>query len=100
MPQDPDTISPEEFRALRPVLFCQLDEDTGGVIVALDTHAFSAPAVWGIVLADLVQHVANAYAQDGMAASAVLREVREVVLRELEKPTDKPHSLRWDAEGE
>ena len=100
MPQDPDTISLEEFRSLRPVLLCQLDEDTGGIVVALDNHAFSTPGVWGIVIADLVQHIANAYAQDGMVGSAVLREVREVVLRELERPTDKPHSLRWEAEGE
>lgn len=100
MPQDPDTISPDDFRALRPVLLCQLDEETGNVVVALDIHAFSMPGVWGIVLADLVQHVANAYAQDGMVGSAVLREVREVVLREFERPTDKPQSLRWEAEGE
>ena len=100
MPQDPDTISLEEFRSLRPVQLCQLDEDTGGIVVALDNRAFSAPGVWGIVLADLVQHIANAYAQDGMVGSAVLREVREVVLRELNRPTDKPHSLRWEPEGE
>lgn len=100
MPQDPDTITPDEFRALRPVLLCQLDEDTGGVVVAMDIQAFSAPGVWGVVIADLVQHVANAYAQEGMAPTEVLREVRSIVLRELTAPTDKPQSLRWDVAGE
>jgi hypothetical protein len=96
VPQDPDTISLEEFRSLRPVLLCQLDEDTGGIVVALDNHAFSTPGVWGIVIADLVQHIANAYAQDGMAAAPVMAQIRSVVLAELESPTDKAVPMRWE----
>jgi hypothetical protein len=90
-----ETISKEEFEVLDPILVLQQD-DKGRVIVALNVAAFEHPGAWGIVIADLVQHVANAYAQEGLAAAPVMSEIRRIVLAELDAPTDKAQSVRWE----
>ncbi len=90
-----ETISKEEFEVLDPILVLQQD-DKGRVIVALNVAAFAHPGAWGIVIADLVQHVANAYAQEGLAAAPVMAEIRRIVLAELDAPTDKAQSVRWE----
>ena len=90
------TITPEEFDQMLPVLVVKKDGDSPGLVVALDNGAFQSPAAWGVVIADLVQHVANAYQQDGYAGRAVLEEVRKVVLAELERPTDKLEACDWE----
>jgi hypothetical protein len=90
-----ETISKEEFEVLDPILVMQRD-DKGRVVVALNVMAFEHPGAWGIVIADLVQHVANAYAQEGLAASPTLAEIRRIVLAELDAPTDKAQSARWE----
>lgn len=89
-------ITPEEFDQMRTILVVKKDGDGPGLIVALDNTAFELPAAWGIVIADLVQHVANAYQQDGYAGRAVLDEVRAIVRAELERPTDKPEACDWE----
>jgi len=90
-----NTITKEEFQVLDPILVMQRDEK-GRVVVALNVDAFEHPGTWGVVIADLVQHVANAYAQDGMAAAPVLAEIRRIVLAELDAPTDKAQGIRWE----
>lgn len=90
------TITPEEFDAMRPILVIKKDGDDPGLVVALDNGAFERPGAWGIVIADLVQHVANAYQQDGYSGRAILEEVRRIVLAELERPTDKPEACDWE----
>jgi hypothetical protein len=90
------TITPSEFSDLPLLLAMARDPETGGVVVMLDPTSFEHPGAWGIVIADLVQHVANAYAQDGMAAAPVLAQIRSVVLAELESPTDKAVPMRWE----
>lgn len=90
------TITHEEFEGMRPILVMRKDNESPGVIVALDTTAFQSPGAWGVVIADLVAHVANAYQQDGYSGRAVLEEVRRVVLAELAAPTDKPEACDWE----
>ena len=93
-----DTISKEAFNNLQPVLVIQRDDD-GHVVVAIDTQAFDTPAVWGIIVADLAQHIANAYEQDGLSGAAVLAEIRQILLAELGSPTDKARALQWETDA-
>ena len=89
-------ITQEEFEMMQPILVVKKDADSPGVIVALDNTVFERPGAWGIVIADLVAHVANAYQQDGYSGRAVLEEVRRIVLAELAAPTDKPEACDWE----
>ena len=93
------TITPDKFSDLPLLLAMARDPETGGVVVMLDSTAFAHPGMWGIVIADLVQHVANAYVQDGMAAAPVLAEIRTIVLAELASPTDKAKPVRWETDA-
>lgn len=88
-------ITPTQFEELDPILVVQRDPAAGDVVVALDRSAFASPASWGILLADLVGHIANAYQQDGYSGSDVRRVLIEVLDAELERPTDKPIAMRW-----
>jgi hypothetical protein len=90
------TLTPSEFNDLPLLLALARDPETEGVVVMLDPTSFEHPGAWGIVIADLVQHVANAYAQDGLAAAPVLAEIRRIVLAELDAPTDKAVPMRWE----
>lgn len=89
-------ITQEEFDQMQPILVMGKDNNSPGVIVAIDNGAFQTPGAWGVVIADLVAHVANAYQQDGYSGRAVLEEVRRVVLAELAAPTDKPEPCDWE----
>lgn len=70
-----------------PYLVLWLTED-GKAACALDLDTFSQPGVWGVVLADAVEHVVNAYAQQGADPEVVRREVLEFFRKEVENPTD------------
>lgn len=49
------------------------------------------PAAWGIMLADLARHVANAYQQDvGLNPEESLRRIKAALEAELSGPTDEP----------
>ena len=49
------------------------------------------PGVWGIMLSDLAQHVANAYEQQGVGTREdVLQSIVSVFLAEFAEPTDAP----------
>ena len=49
------------------------------------------PAAWGLMLADLARHLANAYAQsDGRDVDDVLKRIRAGIEVEFESPTDEP----------
>jgi hypothetical protein len=49
------------------------------------------PAAWGILLADLARHVANAHhEQDGRDVAESLARIRKAFDGELDAPTDTP----------
>jgi len=49
---------------------------------------WSDPGAWGLVLADLARHVANAYESEGVqSAKSAERQIRAALLAELESPT-------------
>lgn len=67
-----------------------------GLVVMLDNNEFETPAIWGIVLADIVQHLVNAYIKDGMSGRDVRADIIEMLQAELSTPTSKAE--RKDAE--
>src|SRR5215471_3174168 len=48
---------------------------------------------WGLLLADIARHAANAYANEGQNAAEVLARIQELLNAELSQPTDKPIQL-------
>jgi Domain of unknown function (DUF5076) len=48
---------------------------------------------WGLVLADIARHAANAYANEGHNAAEVLARIQQVMNAEFSEPTDKPNQL-------
>lgn len=72
------------------VLLVALEPQPGGgtrTVVVLDPEAFTEPAAWGIVIADLVQHVANAVAGFPLYRAALAAKLRAVIQAEWANPT-------------
>lgn len=56
--------------------------------VSLHLNPKQDPAVWGIILSDLLQHVVNAYEQmEGLDREATRERICAVLRAELESPT-------------
>jgi Domain of unknown function (DUF5076) len=45
---------------------------------------------WGLLLADIARHVANAYANEGQNGAEVLARIRQLLDAEFSRPTDNP----------
>ena len=59
--------------------------------VSMDVGAWDDPAAWGIFLADLARHVANAYQQtEGRDPNQVLARIRDGFDAEWDQPTEAP----------
>jgi Domain of unknown function (DUF5076) len=59
--------------------------------VSLMIGSWEDPMAWGIVLADLVRHVALGYEQDKqMDPKETVRRICSTFLAELNSPTDEP----------
>jgi hypothetical protein len=73
----------------------------GSVVVMVDNNEFETPGIWGIVIADIVQHVVNAYVRDGMGGREVRESILEMLISELQNPTDKAERMdgEWTDEG-
>jgi hypothetical protein len=73
----------------------------GDMVVMVDNNEFDAPGIWGIVVADIVQHVVNAYVRDGMSGREVRESILEMLISELENPSEKAQGLdgNWTDEG-
>jgi hypothetical protein len=62
-----------------------------GQHVSLRSGVWNNPAAWGIMLADLAKHVANAYHQDaGLDRLKTLQQIKAALDAELASPTDEP----------
>ena len=84
---------------IQPCLVLFNDPDAG-LVCMLNNNEFETPGIWGIVLADLVQHVVNAYQKDGMSGPAVRRDIIEFLLAELDAPTAKAVSVDPECDDE
>jgi hypothetical protein len=61
-----------------------------GQHVSLRAGVWDDPAAWGIMLADLARHVANAYQQHaGLDKQRSLERIKGALDAELETPTDE-----------
>jgi hypothetical protein len=49
---------------------------------------------WGLLLADVARHAANAYANEGQNRAEVLGKIRQLLDAEFSRPTDNPIELR------
>jgi len=59
--------------------------------VSLDYSAWKKPEMWGIALADVVQHFADACEKSqGWPRKEIIKLVVEMFNTELDSPTDKP----------
>jgi len=48
---------------------------------------------WGLLLADVARHAANAYGNEGADPNVVLARIRELFDAEMPSPTDTPQQL-------
>ena len=59
--------------------------------VSIRVGVWPDPGAWGVMLADLVGHIANAYVQEGSSdAGVVTARILEMFNAEVERPTDTP----------
>lgn len=71
-----------------------------GLSVVLKSEVWKDPAAYGIMLADLARHIANAFRQvDGRDTSATLGRILEGLNAELDSPTDTPTGALNDKSG-
>ena len=49
---------------------------------------------WGLLLADIARHAANAYSNKGHNRAEVLGKIRQLLDAEFSRPTDNPIQLR------
>lgn len=61
----------------------------GGQHVSINPLIWKDPQAWGIVLADLAGHVANAYEQAlGLDRKQTMKKITDLLMAELTNPTD------------
>jgi hypothetical protein len=76
---------PQSFEVLRVWVA------NSGQQVSLRVGVWDDPAAWGILLADLARHMANAYRQDaGLDELETLQRIKAALDAELGSPTDSP----------
>src|SRR6187397_288672 len=62
-----------------------------GLTCSLQPAIWADPGSWGVALADIATHVANAiHEQRGTDPSATLRRIQAVFNAEVDSPTDTP----------
>jgi hypothetical protein len=83
-------VHPDE---LTPFMVVSRHEE-GGVVAMLNLREFDNPGQWGIAIADIVQHVINAYASEGMHPLMCRQELLHYLMSELDSPTDKAEMVR------
>ena len=85
---------------IHPCLVAYNNPDEG-LVVMLDNNEFETPGIWGIVLADVLQHLVNAYIKDGMSPRETREEILSMFLAEVQRPTSRAESAdaEWSDEG-
>ena len=52
------------------------------------------PGAWGLMLADIARHAANAYHNEGEDRAVALARIRQLFEAEFARPTDDPVELK------
>ena len=91
---------PSNAQKVNPFLLA-FNNPEQGLVVMVDNNEFDSPGIWGIVLADIVQHLVNAYTKDGMSGQAARAEIITYLQMELSAPTDKAERVagEWTEQG-
>jgi len=85
---DPAKEDPKSFEILRVWM------TKTGQYVILKPGVTKDPAGWGLVLADVMRHLANAYEQvEGRDRSRTFERIRAGLDAELSSPTDQPRGV-------
>jgi hypothetical protein len=81
----PDAIANDEAKE-----FLRAWAVNDGIHVSLLPQAWRHPAAWGIILADIVRHVADGYHQaDGRDKAKAMQEIMALLIAEFQAPTNK-----------
>jgi hypothetical protein len=86
VPVGPSGVGPSNSKALT-VSFTHL------------TH-YADPRAWGVLLGDLLQHIASGYTSEGMDQVAIRQQILDAFMQEVEHPTDSPWLLHTGSESE
>jgi len=76
------------------------DNPEGGLIVMVSAGAFATPSIWGIAVADIVQHITNAHVTQGMTYEAVRGDIIHFLLAELHQPSPRADAMDPDDQDE
>jgi len=55
---------------------------------------WKSPAAWGLMLADVARHAANAYANEGHNHEEVISAIRKMFDAEFANPTDEAREMK------
>lgn len=80
---------PEEMTSL--ALFIARDGNDAGV--GVDPTVFPSPQAFGVILAELPDHIANAYTSSGSERRLIVQELRRIILAEWANPTGKAQEV-------
>ena len=81
--------SPTEVNLDDKEPFLLLFNTDDGLVCMMNHHEFATPAHWGIVIADMIKHLVNAYTHDGLSHRHVEEEIKTMLFTELNHPTAK-----------
>ncbi len=84
-------IPPAVGKGSHPIELARIWAVDGAQHVSIQSGVWSDPAAWGILLADFMRHIADAYSRDGEFSKAeVLTRVHAAFNAEWSDPTDEP----------
>lgn len=59
----------------------------------VNDNLWERPEMWGIILSDFMQHIANAYQNKGFDRSEIIEKINSAYIAESNNPTSKAESL-------
>ncbi len=74
-------------------LFLAVGQPDGRVVVAVNP-AYTDPGEFGVLLADMVRHLTNAYIKEGYDPRSVRNSILSALGAELDWPTDTPRAIQ------
>ncbi|WP_078816234.1 DUF5076 domain-containing protein [Prosthecobacter debontii] len=65
----------------------------GAPCFVITQNLWNDPSAWGLLLADVMRHLGNAYERDGQDRSAVLGRIKEVFDAEWDEPSSSAEPI-------